>query len=267
MNDDKFEMEEFLQLPGCSVEYLIDGDDVVDQSDNIERIDLQSGFSWSDGITRKLLELYKLNHKKVGHCITSFKKLYELLCNMLNSQFGLNLKPSQVEHKMRNLIKAYKALVDNNNKTGRGKKYFKFESELTEIFAKCKKIHPEILLTESREIRSEPIKELDTVRKRPASCSEWENTPKTFKTTDEERSLKTNSETPSTISRKASRNSDSSKMALLLALREDKKKFHEKQLSILQQDADERKQIRLLMAERNSLLKTLVESLKPVNKE
>lgn len=46
----------------------------------------------------------------------------------------------------------YKKIVDNNAKTGRGRKIFEFEAQFNEIYSNKVNIRPEILLTSSSEI-------------------------------------------------------------------------------------------------------------------
>jgi hypothetical protein len=80
--------------------------------------------------------------------------LYEIIVEILNTEFQLKLTGSQVNNKFQTLIRTYKAVVDNNKKTARERKYFKFEEQMDTIFHKSKRINPEILLTESEVIRN-----------------------------------------------------------------------------------------------------------------
>jgi len=82
--------------------------------------------------------------------------MYEIIAEILNTEFQLKLTGSQVNNKFQTLIRSYKSVVDNNKKTERGRKYFEFEEQMDNIFHKSKRINPEILLTETEVIRNTP---------------------------------------------------------------------------------------------------------------
>lgn len=53
--------------------------------------------------------------------------MYEIIAEILNTEFQLKLTGSLVNNKFQTLIRSYKAVIDNNKKTGRGRKHFEFE--------------------------------------------------------------------------------------------------------------------------------------------
>jgi len=82
---------------------------------------------WSRNVTLRLIDEYGKNYKDVGSRIRSYKMLYEIIADILKTEFQLKLTGSQVNNKFQTLVRSYKAVVDNNKKTGRGRKHFEFE--------------------------------------------------------------------------------------------------------------------------------------------
>lgn len=103
--------------------------------------------SWASNVTKRLIALYKEHYTQIGITIKKQKKLWELLAQMLNEEFNLNIAASQVENKWRTLLRAYKVITDNNNKTGRGRRVFEYQEEMDSLFCKKKNINPEVLLS------------------------------------------------------------------------------------------------------------------------
>lgn len=111
---------------------------------------------WSRNVTLRLIDEYSKNHVQVGCKFRSFKVMYEMIANILNTEFGLNLTGPLVNNKFQTLARSYKAVVDNNNKSVRARKYFEYEKQFDQIYQKSKRINPEILLTETEIIKSTP---------------------------------------------------------------------------------------------------------------
>ncbi|KAJ8912370.1 hypothetical protein NQ315_014737 [Exocentrus adspersus] len=104
--------------------------------------------------TLKLLELYKKYKPKVGSFeIKSMKRLWEVIAKDLSNMYRVTISATKVENKFKVLERKYKTIVDNNNSTGRGSKYFEFEEEMEDIFQKKKNIRPTILLSSSEVIK------------------------------------------------------------------------------------------------------------------
>ncbi|CAG9760158.1 unnamed protein product [Ceutorhynchus assimilis] len=123
------EVQGFVVLPNKSVG---NGDSNVQLSD----------------ISKDILQLQNVVQSQLeGIKITKQKKLWEIIAEILNKEFHLKLTASQVENKWRTLLRAYKNVTDNNNKTGRGRKVFQYQEEMDIIFCKKKNINPEVLLS------------------------------------------------------------------------------------------------------------------------
>ncbi|KAJ8968847.1 hypothetical protein NQ314_002062 [Rhamnusium bicolor] len=118
-----------------------------------ERVLTSSDYvSWTSNQTKVLIDLYKKYRTKVGTLqIRNLKKLWEVIAVEINNIMKINVSATHCENKWRVLDRGYKKYVDNQNKTGRGKKYFEFIEEMDAIFKKKKNIHPEILLSNESE--------------------------------------------------------------------------------------------------------------------
>jgi len=71
---------------------------------------------WSRNVTLRLINEYGKNYKDVGSRIRSYKMLYEIIADILKTEFQLKLTGSQVNNKFQTLVRSYKAVVDNNKK-------------------------------------------------------------------------------------------------------------------------------------------------------
>ncbi|KAF0739308.1 Myeloid differentiation primary response protein MyD88 [Aphis craccivora] len=207
---------------------------------------------WSRNVTLRLIDEYGKNYKDVGSRIRSYKILYEMIAEILNTEFQLKLTGSQVNNKFQTLIRSYKAVVDNNKKTGRGRKYFEFEEQMDNIFHKSKRINPEILLTETEVIRNTPracndtptlqrsvhevIDEPDEFINEASGCVEDERKTAVKKTT-------------TNLKRKGTRTD------VLEDIRSDKQKFYENYIQIQNSKIAEQKRKNDLLEEKNKLLK------------
>lgn len=81
--------------------------------------------SWSLNATLLLINSYKENRGKVRTLnIRNLKKLWEFIADHINEIVRTNFTPAQVENRWRVLERNYKKIIDNNNKTGRGRKSF-----------------------------------------------------------------------------------------------------------------------------------------------
>ncbi|CAG9840740.1 unnamed protein product [Diabrotica balteata] len=112
---------------------------------------------WSDGhdediihfhyIWIKDLDLYLKLKSKVGTLEIKYAKILWLrIAEELNS-VGITATPNNCLNRWRVLERNYNKLVDNQKKTGRGRKYFEYEKEMDQIFGNKKNVNPEILLS------------------------------------------------------------------------------------------------------------------------
>ncbi|KAK4884873.1 hypothetical protein RN001_001144 [Aquatica leii] len=97
--------------------------------------------NWSDSEIKLLLSLYS-DYKKdfEGKKFTN-KSLWLKIALQMNKD-GYNLTWEQCDNKFKNLKKAYKKVIDNNSKTGRGRMSFKFFDLMDSLFSKNPEIHP-----------------------------------------------------------------------------------------------------------------------------
>lgn len=216
---------------------------------------------WPRNLTLRLIDEYGKNYKEVGSKFRSFKVLYEMIANILNTEFGLKLTGSQVNNKFQTLVRSYKAVVDNSKKTGRGRKYFEFEEQMELIFQTSKRINPEILLTENEVIKSTTT----TFMERPAS----QNSPlSTLMQSIQEDELVNNTSEPleyqkikplkkSTINYKRK----GTRTDTLEMIRDDKKKFYENYINIQNEKLIESKRKNDLREEKNKLLKEYLNNM------
>ncbi|KAF6202435.1 hypothetical protein GE061_004834 [Apolygus lucorum] len=124
---DDFEMEEFLQPRTMSTQ----------------------PFTWSRSMTLFLIELIRVRTPLVPSRLKTMKAMYTSIAEDINEKFGANLSATQVANKMKSLERAYKDITDNNNATGRKRKDFEFEGEMSDLMSKKKTVNPVILLSDS----------------------------------------------------------------------------------------------------------------------
>lgn len=64
------------------------------------------------------------------------KKLLKVIATELSNIFKITISAAKCENRWKVLERNYKKVVDNNNKTGRGRKTFNYETKFDEIFGK-----------------------------------------------------------------------------------------------------------------------------------
>ncbi|XP_029170158.1 uncharacterized protein LOC114943505 [Nylanderia fulva] len=90
--------------------------------------DTDSSFSWNDESTRYFLSLYQENRKLVSsRKLKTLKAMWIHIANTMTKS-GYNVSPLQVENKFKTMERAYKNMVSNNKKTGRGRATCSYES-------------------------------------------------------------------------------------------------------------------------------------------
>lgn len=229
-------------IPSCSVEH-IQTQDIPYESNEYTH--------WSKNVTLRLIDEYEKKHKDVGVKIRSFKILYEIISNILNSEFGLKLTGAQVNNKFQTLVRAYKAVVDNNKKTGRGRKCFEFEEQMERIFQKSKRVNPDILLTETEVVKNIPTACSETLALQRNSL--FENI------YEQEESEQYNAPEPVEVQKKVTKTVKNLKRKgtrtdVLEMIRDDKQKFYESYLKIQNAKLVELKRKNDLVEEKNKLL-------------
>lgn len=83
---------------------------------------------WSDSTTRLLITEYKKLKPLVdGRKIKTMKRMWEIITECLNRHTNFNYTPTQTETKWKTLERAFKNIVDSNNKSGRDKRKCPYE--------------------------------------------------------------------------------------------------------------------------------------------
>ncbi|KAL1492229.1 hypothetical protein ABEB36_012711 [Hypothenemus hampei] len=104
-----------------------------------ENEDAVDPFKWSHNATLMFLNLYKDNRKQVGTLeLKNIKKLFEKISKELKHQLQLNITPANCENRWKHLERMYKKYIDNNKKTGRGRKSFEYAEIMEDILGKKK---------------------------------------------------------------------------------------------------------------------------------
>ncbi|KAL1487751.1 hypothetical protein ABEB36_015586 [Hypothenemus hampei] len=93
--------------------------------------------NWTSNHTKVLLDVYKKYRPK----------LWEVMAIEINDILKTNYNSGHVENRWRVVERSYKKFVDNQNKTGRGRKYFEYQEEMDNIFKGKKNIKPDVLLS------------------------------------------------------------------------------------------------------------------------
>ncbi|CAH1107435.1 unnamed protein product [Psylliodes chrysocephalus] len=79
--------------------------------------------------------------------------MWKLIAHEISNLYKITIGPEKCENKWKVVDRSYKKFVDNNRKTGRGRKKFEFEAELDIIYGKKENIMPRILLTSTQVLR------------------------------------------------------------------------------------------------------------------
>ncbi|CAG9812849.1 unnamed protein product [Phaedon cochleariae] len=98
--------------------------------------------------TLALIALYQKYKPKIGSSeIKNMRRMWEVIARDLSNQFKITVLPTKCENRWKVLERNYKKFIDNNNKTGRGAKFFEFEKEFDDIYGRKASIKPSFLLT------------------------------------------------------------------------------------------------------------------------
>ncbi|KAJ8911900.1 hypothetical protein NQ315_012314 [Exocentrus adspersus] len=110
----------------------------------------QSEASWTHNATLVLLDLYQKYRNKVGTlAIPNLKKMWQIIANGIAQLLNMTFTPAQVKNRWRVVERNYKKYIDNNNKTGRGRKHFDYAKEMEQILGKKTNIRPELVLSQN----------------------------------------------------------------------------------------------------------------------
>ncbi|KMQ99402.1 hypothetical protein RF55_1085 [Lasius niger] len=93
-------------------------------------------FPWCDASTKIFLKEYKLKKEMVkNRILKNMKNAYQEISKSLQDN-GFTVSPLQVENRFKTLKRAYKNMIINNRRNGRGKYICSYEQDLDEIFSK-----------------------------------------------------------------------------------------------------------------------------------
>ncbi|KAL1496999.1 hypothetical protein ABEB36_008032 [Hypothenemus hampei] len=127
------------------IEFVIMPDTSTSKEYAIENSD---SFKWSHVNTLALIDLYKKYRKDVGSFkIRTLKKMFEEIACQLELTLKQKITASNCENRWKHLERTYKKYVENNNKTGRGRKDFEYATEMNDVLGQKKNVNPIILLS------------------------------------------------------------------------------------------------------------------------
>lgn len=201
--------------------------------------------TWSQTSSKLLIELYKKYRQKVGSFqIKNMKRLWEVIAGELNNILHHNMSPGNCENRWRVLERNYKKFIDNNNKTGRGRKDFEFSKEMDEIFLKKRNVHPEILLSQ----RAETITSNSNLSTNSTIIANYTNIVDTSVSFNDEIPIQTNSvhesESHNDNQNKQNKNQTKSKKikktrnGILYEMKQDRLKYQENIIRIKKENAE-----------------------------
>lgn len=207
------------------------------------------------------LDLYKYYRPQVGSLkIKNIKKMFEEIAKELRYKTKQNITTSHCENRWKHLERMYKKYIDNNNKTGRGRKDFEYSEIMDEILGKKRNINPVILLSSDTVINAQSGMQQDNTG---LGDSNRENiTQDIVKPNDTE---KTKELTP--VKRKPVQSTYKNKRLradVLKEIKQDRKDFYRKLLEIEEKKLQEKRTKNKILEERNALIKQYIHKQVPM---
>ncbi|KAI4455730.1 myb/sant-like dna-binding domain [Holotrichia oblita] len=190
-------------------------------------------------LTLLFLDLYKTYMKQVGSFkFKNLKKMYEEIAKELQSKAKQKILASHCENSWKHLERSYKKYVDNNKKTGRGRRDFEYANELTDILESKPYINP-VLLLSSETVHSVNDKE------NSQSPTTSQNSTIVIKSNEHpasEANLNVaQSSRPLTASRKEKYQNKKVRADVLKEIRKDRPEYYQKRLLIEKKKLEEKK--------------------------
>ncbi|XP_032682470.1 uncharacterized protein LOC116849438 [Odontomachus brunneus] len=109
---------------------------------NYVQVQEESSFSWDDASTKLFLHLYKETQESLlKRNVRKKKILWKNISDSMKKQ-GYSVTVTQVENKYKTLERAYKNMITNNKKTGRGRATCPYQTELQELLGHKHNIQP-----------------------------------------------------------------------------------------------------------------------------
>lgn len=112
------------------------------------------------GTTLTLIDLYKKYKNKVGTFeIKNLKKMWEVIAKDISNIYKITISANKCENRFKVLERNLKKTIENNNKSGRGRKIFEFQREMEELFEKKRNVYPVTLLSTNTIVPPEKLSE------------------------------------------------------------------------------------------------------------
>ncbi|CAH3014083.1 unnamed protein product [Porites evermanni] len=118
--------------------------------------------SWEPAEVRSLIAAYRDNYDRVTSTKSSHGKksvwdsiMKDFLSLCSDAGIGTEKTLVQVKEKWRSFFDKYKAVKDNNNKTGRDRRTFEFYDEIDEFLSRSDKVNPKFV-KETRVMQDSP---------------------------------------------------------------------------------------------------------------
>lgn len=156
--------------------------------------------------------------------IKNIKSMWNIIAAEISIILSSNISYKNCENRWKVLDRNYKKWVDNQNSTGRGRKFFEFAEEMNSVYGKKKSVHPELCLaTETQHFPTHEIEDAGT-----------ENVPQIHTAVVDENQKEPVSTKGEAIRRKILKK----RKSVLEQIREDRLKFQEKRLKFLEEAHD-----------------------------
>lgn len=126
---DLYGTEVLIEIPKKIQEQVKNVDKEQEKENNInESLIKEKAFNWNDAATKLFLDLYKQKKDDVNtRKIKTYKLMWKYIAQEMGKE-GYSVSPLQVENKFKTMERAYKNMISNNKKTGRGRKTCNFET-------------------------------------------------------------------------------------------------------------------------------------------
>lgn len=211
--------------------------------------EIKADFKWSVNQTKELLDLYKLYKSKVGTMeIKTMKQLWIKIALVLRKKHNMNVTDANCLNRWKVIERNYKKYIENENATGRGRKYFEYTQEMEDIMGKRKSIRPELLLS------SDTVHHIESIA---TDNNEITSHPSSLRPDEKamEESLNSEKECKKVKSLQLKTQANTRRRSYLELMRADRKKFNEDKLAIEKEKLTELKRKNTLIEKRNKIIK------------
>lgn len=122
-------MDDDAEIGNSSIYYI--------QSNSSKITETKTDFKWSVNQTKELLDLYKLYKSKVGTLeIKTLKQMWMKIALELRKKQNIVVTDANCLNRWKVMERNYKKYIENENSTGRGRKYFEYIQEMEDILGK-----------------------------------------------------------------------------------------------------------------------------------